>query len=238
MALGVVVLAGIYIRSLVVFRVSSVDPADGVLPTSQQYIRLNFNHRLKPDQDTSTVSVKGAQPQIAFGKKDITLYFATALDEGTRINVTLTGAQSDKDERLTQTFVFIVRYVPFNKLPKQVQQNAIKATDSTETTHPLIKHLPYETEDFSIDYQLPNTTSSKVPLFISSKLINYEDPFAAADSPSSLQLLRKARDEALDWMKLNSYKPADYQLVFSEPYLVDEYSGVYVGDYTPQNNRD
>jgi hypothetical protein len=235
---GMIVFGGIYLHSSSLFRITQVNPPNDILPTSQRSIRLTFNRALKANQSASGVVVENTQAEVIFHTKDIVILLSEPPTEGNKIKVSLSNILSSSNEQLTKTLYFTVKYVPFNKLSKESQQSAIEATDSTERTHPLIGHLPYETDDFSIDYQLPSVASAKVPLYVSSKLINYNDPFAAPDSPSSLQLLRRSRDETIEWMSANGYKPDDYQLVFSEPYLLDEYGGVYVGDYTPESNRD
>ena len=55
---------------------------------------------------------------------------------------------------------------------------------------------------------------------------------APADAPSSMNVPRAARQKAMTWLRSNGYNDKEYILVFSEPYLLDEFGG-----YTPVRFR-
>ena len=215
------------------FHIVSIDPDRGIFPTSQDSIRVTYNRPLaaepKPD-----IKVDGAVlGSSSIDNSVLVIKLSSLPSDKQTVTVDISSITSKSGDKRSDSLRFVVAYVDYRDLSAETQNKQLAETDSFEQTHPLADLLPYEEDDFSISYDFPNSSDSRMPLFISSTAINYSDPLAAADSPSSLQVLRDARKAALAWLEKNGYVADKYILVFSEPYLLDEFGGVYVTTYRP-----
>lgn len=215
----------------IMFRVVAKDPAGGILPTSQNFIKLTFNKPLANKQPEGAITFSGGATTYKISDKTIYVYFVNNFEEDKLVELKLTNIQSSGGKMFSHNYRFMTRYVDFNRLSEEAQQSDVQASDSFEEGDPLLDKLPYENESFSIDYGIPNISDKRVPLYIASKEINYNDPLAEAGSASYLVTLRDARTKAVAWLGSNGYKEDGYVLVFAEPYLIEEFKGVYIKNY-------
>lgn len=218
--------------TFVVFHISSTNPQQPTLPTTQNFIVISFNKHLKPNQGVEKkMTIHGIGAAFSQQTDTITVSLTSLAKKGTVVTIDMKDIISETGDTYSGSLRYTADYVPFDALSGDTKKRLVAQTDDHEKSHPLINVLPREDADFSINYTLPTNGNDKIPLFISSKAINYADPMAPADAPSSMNVLRAARQKAMTWLRSNGYNDKEYILVFSEPYLLDEFGGVYAGTF-------
>lgn len=242
--------AVLYIRTNFFFFVVSSYPENGKLvSTSSNSLSIEFNQLLKPDQKVSA-RLKSATETIQLEGtiEDKTLFLHNASREAPiaglgKYQLTVDSVSSKKRKAVNNIAIdFEIRYLGFRSLPKSEQRRQINESKSFED--PIARHLPYRTENFSIEYQFPNKNfpagyNNKPILFI---YVNFGARGQnETDSPYA-QAIRKSRKEALKWIEAQGMKPTNYLYKLGEDALTSEFPSYYPGiqtvDSIPQTPPD
>ena len=210
-------------------RVVSSSVTDDILPTSTTSIEYTFNHYIgKNPKIKISGSMASYKYTYSVDNNRLNIRILTPLDDGGSLSIDFSVLSSLSSGDFSEKYA--VKYIDFNELPKKEQEKQIATSSSFEGDYPIVGVLPILSDSFEIDYQYPPDGSSRLRLIITSLLVNTDDPEASPSSDANLSLIREARDDALKYIKDNGYNPLDYDIYYTEPYLIDEYNGYSVDD--------
>lgn len=222
--------------SALVFDIEKISPSAKNFPSSAQTIEITFNKNLDIDKNSKdqVIVSPDIKKDVLFRDKTIQIRLTTTLQKDQPLSVKLDSIASDKGDTLSREINFTVNYVPYSELPADVQEKDLEESDSFEDSYPLAKHLPLIAGTYEIDYQFPSAWETKMPLIITSSAMLELDPRTGNITNETrnkyLQELRDSRKEAIAQLNSLGYDPKLYRLLFSEPELVEEFGGTYLGD--------
>lgn len=215
------------------FRVTEIIPKNGVIPTSSQTVILRFNRTIADNVTSDDIRLN---PDIKQGVRiegsEINIRLTSTVPEGETITIAA-SLQSNEGEELEISETLVSQYIePANQDP-ELREVALEQSDSFESEYPLINYLPFINDDFEIDYRFPDSGEDVMPIIITSKTREIPRPSESTPETSKLyreyiRRLRSYRSQAIEYLEdSGSYDKQRYQLVFPEPYLLDEFDGIY-----------
>ncbi len=219
------------------FHITRTSPADKIMPTSYSSVVIEFNKTLKKrgDQNNLKVSIKSESNKSSYliDGSTLTINFQSTFEKGDTFSVDIKDITAKDGGVVDFKRDYIVEYVPLDKLPKEDIKKLTQKSDSFETQYPLIKNLPIESEEYSVNYRYPdNGSNQKMPIIISSSFnLTTNSPNGIptqADTNEYLQALRDSRNSAIKRLKMLGYNKNKYTLYFNEPYLTEEFNGYYI----------
>lgn len=222
--------------NLLFFHITSIDPKPPKIPTSTQFITIRFNKDIDNSEANKPLII--LQPQltkkIVIKDKAIEVTLSTPLTEGQKLTMELQNIHSKNGDVINKTLVFQATYIaPRDQSAEQRNKNN-QASNSFESSYPLVKLLPYRTFKYSITYRFPNSGSALMPIVVSmnfSPKTNGPDGTITTDDMVIYRDdIKKYRTEALEYLKKNNFSKKIYQLYFSENELLSEFDGKYVGE--------
>lgn len=179
--------------NILTVHITSVDPKDGVLPTVQKNITIQYNKDLSevkiismsPEHDYSLVK-QGSEVKLALKSYPIK-------DTNYTIKV---YAKSGNQTSVTDV-KFKAQYISFDKLSIAEQEYLAKDSDTFQDTYPLAGKLPMYgiIKPFEIDYGKPKDGETVMPIIIRNS------------TP-------EGREAALDWIRQQGVEPAMLRITF------------------------
>lgn len=232
-ALVLVPLIGVYWFQQQQFRVTEIVPKNGTIPTSSQNVILRFNRDIADSVNSEDIQIEpNIKQDVLIEDNEINIRLASTVQEGETLTITA-SLQSTENETLEISESLVSQYVePANQDP-ELRQIVLEQSDSFESDYPLINYLPFVTDDFEIDYRFPDSGEDVMPIIITSKTREIPRPSESTSNTSPLyqeyiRRLRNYRSQAIEYLEDSGfYDEQRYQLVFPEPYLLDEFNGEY-----------
>lgn len=220
------------IYTFFIFHVTNVDPKGSFFPTSQKTLTVTYNMKLN-EVKKENISVSPERNYVikTDGKK-VMLFFETPFIKDEQVTIKLDNVSADTGSELSSEFKFTAKYLTSSQLSREEQARQLAESNSFENDYPLAQKLPYITDRFQVEGNFPDADSNKMPITVTSLSINTADPLAAPDTPSNLELLRQDRRAAIAWLNENGFNTEKYILYFTEPYIVEEFGGMY--DHEPE----
>lgn len=221
------VLVGIFVYNVAVFRVFGLSPSPDNMPSSSRLIKIDFT---QPIDSIEGVEVAGdiiENDQISIKGRSVSINLrGDSFEEGKMTSIRFEKATS-KWLGLTVTGYlqrFTPKYIPFNELSKEQQQAAVASSDSAQSNDPFLNNnFPIRTDDYSIDASKDDTTSDvSVVVTFAKDIPDYDvSPNATGVSNEEAERLR---DEVLRKIRELGGTPEKYSITYTNPYLSEQYT--------------
>ena len=241
-----IIVLGLYLYRSLQFRVIGTTPDHRNYPALLGTMEVEFNQALDQQalkkriaKDTGSVVSVGFESQVivTVGEKKLTLIFGQTPKVGS-YEISLKDIPSADGDRLTTTLPLRVKDIAYEKMSKEERklfdQLASNDGDNETSEFPILQKLPYQTENYLIDYDFPH--GDPVPtLVITMRFFppgNNAQPATPAEQQAYLDAIRKYRQEALAWIIGQKVSLDDYFLQYTEAELQGEFPqgrGKYYG---------
>jgi hypothetical protein len=208
-----IIIVGYLAYTSLTFRLLSSEPKDKKASSLAPVI-FSFNKDL--DQKTAsefTISPAVAGKTTVTGKK-LTFQPSSPYTFNQTYVVTLKHAYSKTGQVVgAQKLTFESIFVPVDQQSATERQAQQAATDSGKDKYPILAKLPYETEEFKIDYQPATSADGEKTIIINVELRStINDSRLAAEYQ---QELVTHKQQALTWLKTNGVDPNKTYIQFS-----------------------
>jgi hypothetical protein len=222
-----VLIIGILIYNIAIFRVFSLSPSPDNMPSSSRLVRIDFT---QPVDSIEGVEVAGSvidDDQIEIDGRSVRIVLrGEAFEEGKMTSVRFEKATSKWFGLTVSGYLqrFTPKYVPFNKLSDEQQKAAISSSDSAQSNDPFLNNdFPIRTDEYSIDATKDDTSSDiSVVITFAKDIPDYDiSPTAVGVSNQEAERLR---DEALKKIRELGGKPENYSITYTNPYLSEQYT--------------
>ncbi len=220
-----------FILHLNSFRIVSIKPENGIIPTSVIDIIIETSKPIDPNTtvNDSVVLEPSLDSDISIEGSIITIRLASNIDDGEELIINLELVSEDGDELIT-SLVFEGAFTPASEIPEELRVRPVKESDSFENDYPLLTRLPYYDREFEVDFRFPNSGEERMPVIITSLINTVPRPSESTPRDSDLYReyitqLRRTRTEAIDFVKsLEEFDEDRYTLYVNEPFLLDEFN--------------
>lgn len=219
-----------------IFHISGLSPDPNKFPTSGTIIQVEFNKnieaignkpsqiKISPDVDRS-VSFKGN-----------TLYIKFNLPLNTKeLSVQLDNIKSVNGDNLSEEINYKIVYVDPKDQTKAQLNAALESTDRFEESYDLVKHLPIKTDQYYIDYDLPDDGYIQMPINIR---MNFGAPNNSEQYVEYESKVIKYRKQAIRKLVELGFNNKDYIFIFRENIPLDPPAFELVDQYRAELSKD
>ena len=214
------------------FHVTKVDPVNGNMSITQDYIEFTTNYQIKNLKKSDIVTNIPIIKSVNYSKNKISINLSRTLITDELFTIKIPNIESVNNKSLTINRTFTGKYISFSDLSEAERARELSKQDTTSKTYPLTNLLPYISKDFQITYKMPNPLlgQTKPIVIITSLKISPNNPTAAIGSTDWLNALTDSRTQAISWLNSKGFNTSTYQLGLSENYLLSQFNGVYIAD--------
>ncbi len=213
--------------SFFTFHIVKSDPSSTILPTSYKTVEFTFNKNLDSKDYVIKISNKKAKYKITGSK--LIVYINKNISTGDTLSLTANNIQSINGDFVDINKEFSVQYVEQQYLPEDRLKQLVDQSDSFEDEYPLVKYLPIQEDEYTINYKYPDSDNKKMPIIISSNYgITTNNPNGIpsdSDVNDYIESLRSSRKKAISYLNNIGFTKDKYQLYFPEPHLIEEFNG-------------
>lgn len=203
-------------RTFVAFSLISTDPSGTISSDSTNVFRFNFNRKLKTG--TATIENSSRTFYVSVENKTLVVDKVEAFYPGQSV-VFVLKVTDENDNELTVRHPYLVERQQASDLSPADIKRQTEQSDSFEGYN-LTDALPLRTLNYVIDYTFPDSGGTKMPVIVT---VTAKSPSLAEDDPQNLKLYRKYRAEAMRYLEKHGFNRTNYELFFSEPYLLEDY---------------
>ncbi len=142
-------------RSNSQFRAVTISPSAGTLPTSSDTIVVEFNEKLKnlDEQPEGFISYSPeVRTKVSVNERTLTILLLDRPTTDEEFEVSFNNLMAENGDTLTTTIKYLVKYVPYNRLPEEEQQKQAASIGQPKDDNPLLSILPYDEIAFRVDY--------------------------------------------------------------------------------------
>lgn len=194
------------------FFITSTNPkGDSLASPDISTIEINFNKDVDPSIANNII----IQPYLQIKTEVIGKKLIIKPQEKLRVNneyeISLYNIWSkDKKKISYYKFKFKSNYRNFNQLSKKEQQEAISQTDNITDNDPLLSSLPYENDNYKIDYIFEGDSIDNIKYSITIyPILNRESEVEQYN-----QQLREYKKQALDFIQSKGKDPAKLNITY------------------------
>lgn len=222
-----VIIVGLLIYNVAVFRVFSLSPSPDNMPSSTRLIRIDFTQPVDSIEGVEVANTLIEDDQIEIKGRSVLISLeGEAFEEGEVTSVRFEKATSKWFGFTISGYLqrFIPKYIPFNELSEEQQQAAIDSSDSAQSNDPFLSNnFPIRTDDYSITATKDDTSADiSVVIMFAKDIPDYDvSPNAVGVSNEEAERLR---DEALKKIRELGGTPEDYSITYTNPYLSEQYT--------------
>jgi hypothetical protein len=212
---------GFLIYNTLTFRLVGTTPKlTGKTPSSTSQVTLSFNKTIAGESVTNdSIRSDGLVQSFRVEEKKVILSFEALVPEK-EYSFGIENIRSTDGKVINSlSFRFTAQYVDFGKLSEKDQAEQIQATNPVGS---LSTVLPYDAPDYYIGILNQGGES----------IISIEMKFSYPDqtNPQYLELVRKNREAALEYLSSKGVDVSKYKFSYSEQVLLNEFPA----QYTPQ----
>ncbi len=241
--LGIIIAVGFatfYIVSHMAFRITGTSPRTDRYPASLGTLEVRFNKSLDTkyiEQQFDTASTNIITPnfksavRLKTSEKSLTFTFSQTPVAG-KYSIKLSNIKSTSGAVFSKTLPFNVVNVSYDDLGEsdKALYDALSGTGE-ESTDPAATLLPYENGQYTISYEAPSETNpGPATITITTAFYPPGDnalPATQDEMNAYYNTLRIYRRQALDWLSTNKIDINKYHIVYTEPYIQEEFpSGI------------
>jgi hypothetical protein len=208
LGIGLLIFAAIGIRVYLEnrgFKIKSITPDSQNVSTLTPYFDITFNKAPTPSSvKVSSIPVSLARSQSLDGKR-LRIFTKLPLNKGYSYKINFSVA-ADNNLTINKSITFVPKLIDFKKLPKDQQEYTLNSQDNGPMQDPIVKHLPYGTLDYSLNYELNNNG-----LVLNARIL-----LTGADTKSGEaaknQRITKYKKEVVDYIRSLGLDPAKYTI--------------------------